>query len=68
MAENLLQSYSLSSIFFLSGVIFMGNKLAIHDCLRLSRLEEVEEDDGIVVTACGLVVKDNEEVKVEDID
>jgi len=59
---------ALSTHFFLSGVIFLGKKLAIDDCLRLSILVEDDEiveetnEHGIVVEADGMVVKGNNEV------
>lgn len=41
---------ALSTHFFVSGVIFLGKKVAIEDCLRL----EVE-DDGIKVEETGVI-------------
>jgi len=54
----------LSKIFFLSGVIFLGKKLAIDGCLRLSVLVEA---DVAKVEIGGIVVK-GDEVVFEDIE
>lgn len=69
MIENQLQSCSITHYpHYLSGVIFLGKKLTIDDCLRLSIPVEddeiLEETDGhgIVVEADGMVVKGNNEV------